>query len=78
MWDAVTDAVGAERRDELWSHPDVLPTAQDIDDPAALIERITGDAPPPDDVDQAIEDLLNDVTGDRPHENDDGSADDPK
>ena len=74
MWEAVTDAVGAEGRDELWSHPDVLPTSADIDDPAALVARITDTAPEPDDVDQAIEDLLNDATGDRPHENDDGSA----
>ena len=78
MWEAVTDAVGAERRDELWSHPDVLPTAQDIDDPAALIARLTGGTPAQDDVDQAIEDLLNDATGQRPHENDDGTADDTR
>ena len=26
MWQAVTDAVGAEARDALWSHPDLLPT----------------------------------------------------
>lgn len=69
MWEAVTDAVGAEQRDALWSHPDVVPTAEDIDDPAALIIRLSGDAPPPDDVDQAIEDLLNDATGERPDEN---------
>lgn len=78
MWEAVTDAVGAERRDELWSHPDVLPTAQDVDDPAALIARLTGGTPAQDDVDQAIEDLLNDATGQRPHENDDGTADDTR
>ena len=76
MWEAVTDAVGPEQRDALWSHPDVVPTAADIDDPAALVARLTADAPPPDDVDQAIEDLLNDATGERPHENEDGSAED--
>ena len=44
MWQAVTDAVGNEARDALWSHPDAMPTSDDIDDPAALIARITGGA----------------------------------
>lgn len=68
MWQQITDAVGAEKRDELWSHPDVIPTGADIDDPTALIARITAGAPQPDDVDQAIEDLLNDDSSERPHE----------
>ncbi len=78
MWQRVTDEVGAERRDALWSHPDVLPTSADIDDPGALVARLLGGTPEPDDVDQAIADLLNDTTDDRPHENTDGSADEPK
>ncbi len=68
MWRALTDAVGAEKRDEQWTHPDLLPTAADIDDPTALIARIRDGQPEPDDVDQAIADLLNDETGNRPHE----------
>ncbi len=58
MWRAVTDAVGTERRDALWSHPDLVPTATEIDDPAALIARLTGPAPEPDDLDREIQDLL--------------------
>jgi putative hydrolase len=77
MWQQVTDATDAETRDSLWSHPDVMPVGSDIDDPAALVARMTGGTPEPDDVDQAIEDLLNDAGTDRPHENEDGSADDP-
>jgi putative hydrolase len=68
MWQQVTDAVGNDGRDALWSHPDVVPTAEDIDDPTALIARITSGAPQPDDIDQAIEDLLNDDSTERPHE----------
>ncbi len=68
MWQAVTDAVGDEKRDELWSHPDLVPSGEDIDDPAAFVARITATEPEPDDVDQAIEDLLNDDTTERPHE----------
>ncbi len=58
MWQAVTDGVGAEQRDALWSHPDVLPTSADIDDPAALVARLQAGEPEPDEMDQAIEDLL--------------------
>lgn len=62
MWRKVTDAVGIELRDSLWSHPDLVPTDADIDDPTALIERLQaqsrGEAPEQDEMDAAIEDLL--------------------
>ena len=77
MWQALTDAVGAEKRDALWSHPDLVPTSADIDDPQALIARLTAGVPEFDDIDRAIEDLLGDDTGDRPREAGDGSAEDP-
>jgi putative hydrolase len=68
MWRAVTDAVGAEKRDALWAQPDLIPTGEDIDDSSALITRITSGSAEPDDIDQAIEDLLNDDSDDRPRE----------
>jgi putative hydrolase len=68
MWQQVSDAVGADARDALWSHPDVVPTADDITDPTALLARLTGGFTGLDDVDQAIEDLLNDDTTERPTE----------
>ena len=68
MWQAVHDAVGAEARDDLWSHPDVVPSDTDIDDPAALVARLSGGTPEPDDIDRALEDLLSDDSGDRPKE----------
>jgi putative hydrolase len=77
MWQKLTDELGAEGRDELWSHPDLVPTSEDIDDPAALVARLTSSTPETEDIDQAIEDLLNDETDDRPHEANDGSAEDP-
>ena len=62
-------------RDDLWSHPDLIPTSEDIDDPAALVARLaSGTGRDRDDVDQAIEDLLNDDRDDRPREGDDGTA----
>ncbi|WP_431247112.1 zinc-dependent metalloprotease [Leifsonia xyli] len=71
MWQAVTDAVGMDARDGLWSHPDLLPQSSDLDDPSALVARLTaaatGQEPEQDELDQAIEDLLRDDR-DRPTE----------
>lgn len=62
MWQAVTDAVGVGARDALWSHPDLMPTADDLDNPAALISRLEatarGEEPAPDEMDRALQDLL--------------------
>jgi putative hydrolase len=68
MWQAVTDAVGADARDALWAHPDIVPGDADIDDPTLLVARLTGGEPAQDDVDRALQDLLDDTTGERPHE----------
>jgi putative hydrolase len=72
MWQAVTDAVGDEARDGLWSHPDLLPSSEDIDNPAALIARLDatsrGQDPELDAIDQALEDLLRDDGTERPTE----------
>ncbi|MEP6842360.1 MAG: zinc-dependent metalloprotease [Pseudolysinimonas sp.] len=68
MWQKVSDAVGNDGRDALWAHPDLVPSDTDIDDPTALIARLSADTRIPDDVDMAIEDLLNDDGENRPHE----------
>jgi putative hydrolase len=57
MWNAVTDAVGIQKRDAIWSHPDLLPTEADIADPSALIAKLSNGAPE-DDMDAALRDLL--------------------
>ena len=33
MWRALTDERGSSGRDQIWEHPDLLPTADDLDDP---------------------------------------------
>jgi putative hydrolase len=33
LWAALADRGGAKARDALWAHPDLLPTATDLDDP---------------------------------------------
>jgi len=67
MWRKVTDAVGVAGRDALWDYPDLLPGATDIDDPTALIERLSararGEAPERDAMDEALEQLLAEEEG---------------
>ena len=43
MWQKLTDTVGIQERDQLWSHPDLLPTDTDIEDIDAFIKRNTHD-----------------------------------
>ena len=57
MWQAITDAVGVAKRDSLWNHPDLLPQASDIDNPAALILKL-GSVVTEDAMDAALRDLL--------------------
>lgn len=37
LWASLTDARGVDGRDGLWAHPDMLPTAADLDDPDGFV-----------------------------------------
>jgi len=78
MWRAVGDAVGTAARDALWDYPDLMPTAEDIDDPSALIARLSaqarGEAPAADAIDDALAQLLAEESGD----DDRPATDDPR
>ncbi|WP_431680353.1 zinc-dependent metalloprotease [Kitasatospora sp. KL5] len=39
LWASLSDARGIEGRDALWEHPDMLPTAADLDDPDGFVHR---------------------------------------
>ncbi|MCU1477250.1 MAG: hypothetical protein JWQ64_1943 [Subtercola sp.] len=78
MWQAVSDAVGPEARDALWSHPDVVPTSEDIDNPAALVARLLAGEPEPDEMDQAIEDFFREQESGAGEEPADKPSDDPE
>lgn len=61
MWREVGFAVGNVRRDELWSHPDLLPTPQELLEPKLVINRLLGITSiddDGDDFDRALRDLL--------------------
>jgi putative hydrolase len=57
LWAGVTLARGAEGRDALWAHPDLLPTSEDLEDPDAFLSGAT-------DLD------LSDLEGDQNDQND--------
>jgi putative hydrolase len=66
LWERLTQAVGADARDAVWQHPDLLPTAEDLDEPAAFIDRMIGGDTSGIDAafDQAIADLQKDTDKD--------------
>lgn len=37
LWASLADARGVDGRDALWAHPDMLPTAADLDDPDGFV-----------------------------------------
>jgi putative hydrolase len=41
LWTDVTQARGIEGRDALWAHPDLLPTAEDLENPDAFLHGTT-------------------------------------
>lgn len=42
LWNRLTQGAGIDARDAVWQHPDLLPAAHDLDDPAAFIDHIIG------------------------------------
>jgi putative hydrolase len=39
LWETVTEQSGPLERERLWSHPDLLPTSEDLDQPESFLER---------------------------------------
>ncbi|MDG4664351.1 zinc-dependent metalloprotease [Mycobacterium sp. 236(2023)] len=71
LWVKLTDAVGADARDGVWQHPDLLPSASDLDEPAGFIDRMIGGDTSG--IEEAIADLERDLQrgsdeGDSPKE----------
>jgi putative hydrolase len=48
LWWSVTEQRGVSGRDAIWSHPDLLPTAADLDDPLGFGERLEDSSAPDD------------------------------
>ena len=59
LWGSLRSRQGAEGRDAVWAHPDLLPTAEDLDDPLGFREGLTEPEALTDaEFDQALVDLL--------------------
>jgi putative hydrolase len=65
LWRKLTDQQGIEDRDALWGHPDLLPTADDLDDPARFVDRTASQAA---DLDDPIAALERTAAADAPRE----------
>ncbi len=64
LWGSLRSRHGHEARDAVWAHPDLLPTAADLDDPLGFREDLTAPAELSDaDFDQALAELLDRETG---------------
>ncbi|QIK62254.1 zinc-dependent metalloprotease [Leucobacter viscericola] len=77
LWRLVGERGSPEMRDGLWAHPDLLPTMEELDHPARLLERLglAGASPDSeaDDFDAALAQLLDGTLP--PHSDGSGEAD---
>jgi putative hydrolase len=59
LWAALRDARGVEGRDAIWSHPDLVPTSADLDDPLGFVAgEARAEGTQSTDFDAALEELL--------------------
>ena len=59
LWALLKAERGMEGRDAVWQHPDLLPTAEDLDDPQGFSERRKLAEASDSEVDDALQKLLN-------------------
>lgn len=74
LWAVLEDARGVGGRDAVWEHPDLLPTAEDLDDPTGFAARRSDAEAQAVDMDAALEDLLEGRIGDAPQGGDAGDG----
>jgi hypothetical protein len=59
LWAALRDARGVDGRDAVWSHPDLVPTSADLDDPLGFVAGETRtEGEETGDFDTALKELL--------------------
>ena len=65
LWERLTEAAGIDARDAVWAHPDLLPSSDDLDDPAGFIDRVIGGDISGIDIDTAIAEFEKDARNSR-------------
>ncbi len=58
LWGALAAAHGTAVRDEVWDHPDLMPSSDDLDDPVGYAQGWAARSSAGDDLDAALKDLL--------------------
>ncbi len=58
LWKELGHRLGNTKRDAIWNHPDLLPTAAEIENPELLIARLGSDSTGDDDMDRELRKLL--------------------
>ncbi|RMI13000.1 zinc-dependent metalloprotease [Cellulomonas triticagri] len=58
LWARIAREQGPDARDAIWDHPDLLPTAEDLDDPAGYAARRTAAEGEHADLDRALAEIL--------------------
>ena len=58
LWAQIARADGIEAREAVWAHPDLLPTAEDLDDPGGYAARRSATAAEQAEVDRALAEIL--------------------
>ena len=64
LWAALRDARGIDGRDAVWSHPDLVPTSADLDDPLGFVQAERSATSADEDFDAALAELLDSAPGD--------------
>jgi putative hydrolase len=72
LWAALRDARGVEGRDAIWSHPDLMPSSADLDDPLGFVAGETKLEDSDESFDAALAELLDEAD---PDDQDRGDAD---
>lgn len=58
LWGLIAQEAGPQARDAVWDHPDLMPTAEDLDDPAGYAARRAARGAEHADVDRALAEIF--------------------
>ncbi len=70
LWQRLGEQLGSTGRDAVWGHPDLIPSADDLDDPEAFVRRAAGSG----DADDPIAELERQMKADEEREGRPGGA----
>ncbi len=68
LWAALAEEGGTAAREAVWDHPDLLPTAEDLDDPEGYRGRQAAEAEEAADVDRALAEIFGAPDDDGPQD----------